>query len=96
MSAADAAELVFKADGHYSVTWVPFETYKDYWGQWRYDRSDGSLQLSVDGGNYIPPDRVSSGRIEIRGDILDLAATSLGSPRDGRRCAAPFHRLSRH
>jgi hypothetical protein len=86
------AELVFTADGRYSVTWVPFETYKDYWGQWRLDRSAGTLALSVEGGNYVPADRVDSGRIEVRGEILDLGAASLGSPRDGQRCTAPFHR----
>ncbi len=29
-------ELLFKADGTFSVSWTPFESYKDYWGRYRY------------------------------------------------------------
>ncbi len=29
-------ELLFWADGTFSVTWKPFETYRDYWGTYTY------------------------------------------------------------
>lgn len=29
-------ELQFKADRTFSATWTPFETYRDYWGHYRY------------------------------------------------------------
>jgi hypothetical protein len=84
-------ELVFSADGRYAVTWIPFETYTDYWGRWRYDAQTGALELSVDAGNYMPGD-VRSGRIALSGDAFDLGDASFGSPREGQRCTAPFHR----
>src|SRR5262249_47999177 len=59
--AAPVRELIFKADGHYSVTWTPFETYQDYWGDWRYDVRTHVLTLTVAYGNYVPPDLVLSG-----------------------------------
>ena len=44
-------ELEFGADGRFAVTFVPFESYRDYWGTYRYDPLDGSLELTVEGGN---------------------------------------------
>ncbi len=29
-------ELLFNGDGTFSVTWLPFEKYKDYWGRYSY------------------------------------------------------------
>jgi hypothetical protein len=47
-------ELEFTADGRFSVTWHPFETYRDYWGTYRFDAGTGALSMKVDGGNRIP------------------------------------------
>src|SRR5262245_30983913 len=93
-AAAPIYELVFQADGRYSVTWLPFETYKDYWGRWRHDRATGALELTVEGGNYIPPDLVTSGVIHLEANALTLGQISLGSPRrEGEApCHAPFRR----
>ena len=49
-------ELEFRADGTFSVTWVPFETYRDYWGRYTLDLRTGRLNLQVETGNYVPPD----------------------------------------
>jgi hypothetical protein len=49
-------ELIFQPNGHFSVTWMPFETYQDYWGSWRYDARTRVLTLAVDNGNYVPAD----------------------------------------
>lgn len=85
------AELVFSADGRYSVTWIPFETYKDYWGRFRYEAATGALELTVEGGNYMPAD-VASGAIALKGDAFTAEGASFGSPANGPGCAAPFHR----
>lgn len=47
-------ELIVNAMGEYSVTWMPFETYKDYWGKARFDAAGRRLTLTVDGGNRPP------------------------------------------
>ena len=49
-------ELVFRADGRFAVTWFPFEVYQDYWGSYTFDGVTGGLVLTVEGGNYVPPD----------------------------------------
>lgn len=83
-------ELIFQGNGHFSVTWTPFETYQDYWGTWRYDANTHVLTLSVDHGNYVPSDLVLSGEVHADTQNLDLGAISLGSKR-GARCTVPFH-----
>ena len=55
-------ELIFDPDGSFAVTWVPFESYKDYWGTYTFDLSQGTLELTVTGGNTIPPDVDGEGR----------------------------------
>ncbi|MFZ2029188.1 MAG: hypothetical protein WAU68_02680 [Vitreimonas sp.] len=90
--AEPVSELIFEPGGHYSVTWVPFETYKDYWGAWRYDARTRVLTLTVEGGNYQPADRVLSGEVSADAHQLTLGALSLGSPHEGARCSAAFRR----
>lgn len=88
---APVRELLIRADGSYSVTWLPFESYQDYWGHWRYNARTRVLSFTVDGGNYVPADRVDSGEISVDAHTLTLGAISLGSPREGARCTAAFH-----
>jgi hypothetical protein len=90
--AVPVRELIFRGDGTYSVTWTPFETYKDYWGRWRYEAKSHVLTLTADGGNYQPADRVLSGAINVTDHELELGRLSLGSPQNGGRCMAPFRR----
>jgi len=92
VGAEPVRELIFEANGRYSVTWAPFETYKDYWGGWRFDAHTRVLTLTVDGGNYQPTDRVLAGEVSAEAHQLTLGALSLGSPQHGARCAAPFRR----
>lgn len=47
-------ELAFEPNGSFSVTYLPFETYKDYWGTHRFDYRTGALDLTVTGGNATP------------------------------------------
>jgi hypothetical protein len=66
------AELIFDPDGAFSVTWVPFESYKDYWGTYTFDLAQGTLELTVTGGNTIPLDVDGHGEfaIDARGRLI--------------------------
>ena len=55
-------ELVINADGTFTVTWFPFETYKDYWGTYAFDQERGTLEMTIEFGNYVPDDVDGSGR----------------------------------
>ena len=47
-------ELIFQADGRFTVTWFPFEVYKDYWGDYTFELGSpksGSIELHMTGGN---------------------------------------------
>lgn len=54
-------ELVFDADGGFSVTFHPFESYHDYWGTYAFDAATGALTLEVTRGNSMPAFRTASG-----------------------------------
>lgn len=90
--AAPIAELLFKRDGTFHVTWVPFETYEDYWGAYRWDATSGQLDLTIANGNRVPTDVVGAGRATVSGEVLTFDGVSLGSTENGAACAAPFHR----
>jgi hypothetical protein len=49
-------ELVFAADGSFAVTWLPFESYVDYWGDYTFNLAAGTLELVITGGNQLPED----------------------------------------
>jgi hypothetical protein len=46
-------ELHFHTKG-FSITYNPFETYKDYWGSYTMDNSQTEIRITVDGGNKLP------------------------------------------
>lgn len=89
-------ELVFSADGKFTVTWTPFESYVDYWGTYTVDPIRGTIDLHITGGNAIPPD--VDGRGGIAGDgqhNLILTDLWLGSSSQGQgaiRCGHHFVR----
>ncbi|MFN4024437.1 MAG: hypothetical protein ACK4MQ_06380 [Hyphomonas sp.] len=83
-------ELIFHPDGTFSLTWTPFEIYKDYWGTYAFE--DGRLQLFPEDGNHIPADAAFAGPAELAGGALRLAPGLFGSPRQGIACAEPFTR----
>jgi hypothetical protein len=84
-------ELIFFADGTFTVTWFPFESYKDYWGTYTFDLAQGTLELAVTGGNSIPPDVDGEGRfaLDATGLVLELwlgtPSTESGPPDCGHR-----------
>ena len=73
-------ELVFDSDGTFAVTWVPFESYRDYWGTYTYDLAQGTLELTVTGGNTIPADVDGTGRFALDATGLVLSELWLGTP----------------
>jgi hypothetical protein len=89
-------ELVFAPDGTFTVTWMPFESYRDYWGTYAFDLDDGTLLLTVTGGNTIPSDVDGEGRFALDASgRLVLSALWLGTPPvDGApvRCGHVFVR----
>ncbi|MFN7179611.1 hypothetical protein [Hyphomonas sp.] len=90
VGAEPVRELIFHPDGTFSLTWTPFEIYKDYWGTYTFE--DGRLQLSPEGGNHMPADAAYAGTAELAGGSLRLAPGLFGSPRQGIACTEPFGR----
>lgn len=87
-------ELVFRRGRTFSVTRVPFESYRDYWGTYTYDVSTGRLELVVENGNNLPgfaktamTARVGGGELIIEGPALAGVASGTGG------CRAVFKRL---
>jgi hypothetical protein len=73
-------ELVFTGGGEFSVTWTPFEVYKDYWGTYTYDPETGAIRLEVEGGNQVPGDIVPEGIVTAGEDGLRFETLSFGTP----------------
>ncbi|HEU4452188.1 MAG TPA: hypothetical protein VFR81_03975 [Longimicrobium sp.] len=92
-------ELIIRPTGQFSVTWIPFETYKDYWGRYEYDRATGRLAMRVEGGNRVPPGidldgraAVENGRLVMRDIWLGTPSGSPDAPAGGPSCTVSFGR----
>jgi hypothetical protein len=72
-------ELWFNDDGDFSVTWRPFESFRDYWGGYRYDTVTHAIELTIEHGNFIPADFVGRGSAIVVGDSLSLTGVRLGT-----------------
>jgi hypothetical protein len=73
-------ELQFQPGDHFSVTFTPFESYKDYWGSYSFDPATGTLSMHVEGGNNVPPGLDLDGRATMTSDgRLILEGMYLGS-----------------
>jgi hypothetical protein len=55
-------ELEFKDTGDFSVTYFPFESYRDYWGKAEFDAATNMLTFAITGGNKVPANPKLSGR----------------------------------
>jgi hypothetical protein len=75
-------ELEFRPENRFSVTFMPFETYQDYWGSYSFDPATKRIKLSVEGGNFVPSNLDLEGEAELAGGRLRLKDMFLGS-RDG-------------
>lgn len=94
-SASDPiGELEFGEQNRFSVTFRPFESYRDYWGTYSFDPATGALRMTVEGGNFVPSDLDLEGRVELVSDRLVLHDMFLGSrggpPPPGRGCTYRF------
>jgi hypothetical protein len=58
-------ELEIRADGTFSVTWHPFETYVDYWGSYLADEKDSTVRFSIADGNFVPKNFQGNGRFSV-------------------------------
>jgi hypothetical protein len=89
-------ELSFGADGKFSVTWHPFEIYKDYWGTYAFDLDQGTLDLTGAEGNYVPEDMDGRGSwvIDEQGRLV-LWDMWLGAPSGGPALVNCGHRFTR-
>lgn len=94
---AAIGELEF-GRGRYSVTWQPFESYKDYWGDYTFvwtDRDSGLGELTIDvqRGNMMA---LAEGKhtlnLRIEGDTMTISEGRFAIPGNGLDCDAPFTR----
>lgn len=76
-------ELVIWADGTFSVTWHPLETYRDYWGTYSYDMRKGKIKFTAEAGDNIPPDLDGEGYFTLtkKGELI-LKGIWLGSRKE--------------
>lgn len=85
-------DLEFTDDGRFMVTWVPFETYVDYWGEHVFDPGAGTLKMRIDRGNNVPTDAKLEGAAMVGPDgLLTLTGIDFGDRKNGRapaRCLA--------
>jgi hypothetical protein len=70
-------ELIFRDDGTFSVTIIPFEVYKDYWGTYTIDPKKHEIHLTITGGNNTPKD-AKVARFHYRGDSKNRLILSDG------------------
>ena len=87
-------EVLFHANGSFGVTWLPFEVYQDYWGSYSFDLDSGTVELTIDTGNYIPDDVDLQGTFAIDSEgRLVLQNLWLGSSYGATSTPACGHRL---
>lgn len=85
-------ELHFIDGGKFEATWMPFERYIDYWGDYSFDPATGDIVLRPSGGNHIPGDADLDGAASVGPDgLLRFTGFFFGSPSNGaqpsRTCA---------
>ena len=90
-------ELVLTTEGHFSVTFTPFETYKDYWGRYSFDPATGAIAFTVSGGNRTPRalDLTGKARLDPAGSLVLEGlwlgdSTDSGGPMDSEACTYVF------
>lgn len=85
-------ELVLRRNGRFSVTFMPFETYNDYWGSYTYDPATGALSMQIERGNKIPAGADLEGTARVVDNHLVLEGMWLGQPNfaEPRTCTYTF------
>lgn len=86
-------ELQFRRGGTFSVTRVPFESYRDYWGTYTYEVSTGRLELVVENGNSLPGFTTTAMTARVVGAELIIEGPALAGASSGAGgCRAVFRR----
>ncbi len=86
-------DLVFTAAGDFSLTWQPFEAYRDYWGTYRHDVRSGTLTLEITGGNRPPANRTAAGKARLDNDgVLLITGLDPGDGTSAPACTMFFRR----
>lgn len=83
-------ELEFRPENRFSITFLPFETYQDYWGSYAYDPATKRIRLTVEGGNFVPSNLDLEGEAELEGGRLRLRDLFLGSRADGPQSGCTY------
>jgi len=65
-------ELRLIPDGHYSITWHPFETYTDYAGTYNIDQVEGTLAFNHDNASGFDGDGFYSFRENGDLELIDI------------------------
>lgn len=81
-------ELDFGDAGFFSVTYAPFETYKDYWGKAKFDLARGDIAFTVEHGNFVPPGLDLEGKVRLEGGELTISEVWFGDRAPGAPSAA--------
>jgi hypothetical protein len=85
-------ELEIKDLGDFSITYFPFESYRDFWGKAQFDAKAGTLTLTITGGNRVPANADLSGKATLTpGGQLILSDVFLSEPQTtGGVCTYTF------
>jgi hypothetical protein len=74
-------EFILGDKGEFSVTWVVFESYVDYWGTYRINNESQTIEFTIDFGNYIREDfdGIGTFHYDDNGDLI-LTDIWFGTP----------------
>lgn len=81
--AETVGELEFSGENRFSVTFRPFESYRDYWGSYTFDPATGRLRMTVERGNFVPHGLDLEGEASLVDGRLVLRDFFLGSREGG-------------
>ena len=91
-SAIKARGFEIKDLGDFSITYFPFESYRDFWGKAQFDATAGTLTMTTTGGNRVPANADLSGKATLTpGGQLILSDVFLSEPQTtGGVCTYTF------
>lgn len=76
-------ELHFHSKG-FSLTYNPFETYKDYWGSYTLNEKN-EIEFTIDSGNKLPAFAKASGKLQkVAGDEINISGIGMDSRRPSK------------
>jgi len=80
------SEFIIHPDRSFSLTIIPFETYKDYWGHVSFDPDRKTIAFIIEGGNKNPADADLQGMFRLEEDgSLVLEGIYFGTIIEGDR-----------